>query len=261
MSTLLEQALQGRPLDLDIIDMHAHIGRYSFSIPDLSPESIVRVMDRMGVRRLVCSPMRVMTQYTEEGNALVLDAMKAHPERILGYVAVRPLDADKVRTSVLKWLDAGFTGIKLHSNNGFPYSDAAYTPAYEIANERCLPVLFHTWGEPEMLDLMRELSAKYPDASLLLAHAGTCNEEGYISIARDCPNVYLDPTLSISPRGLIQRLVEGAGADRIVWGSDACFLSMAQQLGKVVAARIPEEDKKKILRDNAERILARVKTA
>jgi len=259
MSTLLEQALQGRPLDLDAIDMHGHIGRYQFAIPDLSPGSIVRVMDRMGVRRIFCSAMRVMTRYTEEGNALVLDAMKAHPERILGYVAVYPFDADTVRTSVLKWLGAGFSGIKLHNNNGFPYSDPAYTPAYEIANERHLPVLFHTWGEPELLDVMRKLSHKYPEASLLLAHAGTCNEEGYISIARDCPNVYLDPTLSISPRGLVQRLVEGAGSERILWGSDACFLSMAQQLGKVVAARIPEEDKKMILRDNAERILARVK--
>jgi len=37
----------------------------------------------------------------------------------------------------------------------------------------------------------------------------------------------------------LARLVDGVGADRVVWGSDAIFLSITQQLGKVIGSCLP----------------------
>jgi predicted TIM-barrel fold metal-dependent hydrolase len=122
-----------------------------------------------------------------------------------------------------------------------------------------MPVLLHTWGIESQLAAVRAVAARYPDASYLAAHAGSANEAAYIRLAAEMPNIYLDPTLSAAPRGLIERLVAGAGADKVVWGSDCCFLSMTQQLGKVLGARISDDDKKKILADNAVQILARIR--
>jgi predicted TIM-barrel fold metal-dependent hydrolase len=54
-------------------------------------------------------------------------------------------------------------------------------------------------------------------------------------------------------------MVASAGADRVVWGSDAAFLSMTQQIGRVLAADIPDPDKVKILSTNARGLLERVR--
>ena len=43
--------------------------------------------------------------------------------------------------------------------------------------------------------------------------------------------------------------------DRIVWGSDAMFMDGSQQIGRVLFAQIPPEDKEKILGLNARRAL------
>ena len=58
-----------------------------------------------------------------------------------------------------------------------------------------------------------------------------------------------------SPRGVVRRLVDAVGAERITWGSDMVFFNIAHQLGKVLGADLSAEDQKKILGGNARRIL------
>jgi len=256
METLLARARQGEPLtDFPIIDLHGHLGRYNFAIPDLSAGSVVRVMDRVGVASVACSHMQTMGYRACWGNDEVLAAMRAHPGRILGYISLWPASEDAVRREVETRVAQGFIGIKLHNNNGFPYADPAYAPAYAIAHELHLPLLFHTWGDEPSLRDIRAIAARHPHAPCLLAHAGVSAEETYLALAHDLPNIYLDTALSQTPNGLIERLVAGAGADRVTFGSDIYFLSLPHQLGKILGARITDEEKRLILRENARRIL------
>ena len=258
MSTLLERGRAGECLsDLNIVDLHGHLGLYSFAYPDPAPPSIVKVMDRIGVAKVVCSHARTMSADTEWGNQETLKFMRAFPGRVLGYVILWPADAQTVRAATERWLDQGFTGIKLHNSTGFAYTESAYAPALEIANQRRLPVLLHTWGEESVFRQVDQLAGQYPEASFLLAHSGCCNEAGYIHAARLHGNVYLDLCLSLCPRGLVKRLADAVGADKIVWGSDCNFFAMTKQLGKVLGAEIPDSDKIKILATNAQRILGR----
>jgi predicted TIM-barrel fold metal-dependent hydrolase len=260
MKSLLDRARDGESLaDLDIVDLHGHLGTVGFAIPDSSAAALVEVMDAVGVAQIACSTMSAWSPAAAAGNDEVLAAMRDFPGRILGYVAVWPADAAAVREEVEKRLAQGFTGIKLHNANGFEYDDPAYEPAFAIAHERRLPVLLHTWGEEKTFRAVRPLAEKYPDAALILAHAGAADEAGYAQIARDCPGVWLDPTLSAAPRGLFARFAEAVGADRIVWGSDAIFLSLTQQVGRVLGAKLADEDKQKILSGNARRILGRIR--
>lgn len=53
--------------------------------------------------------------------------------------------------------------------------------------------------------------------------------------------------------------MDSVSADRIIWGSDVCFLNQAQQIGWVMGARIPENDKRKILSANALHVLSRIR--
>jgi hypothetical protein len=123
-----------------------------------------------------------------------------------------------------------------------------------------LPVLLHTWGGAnDKLREVRELAERYRRAPLILAHAGAAgSEQTFISLAREVPNVYLDLALSVAPRGIVERLVRGAGAERVTYGSDCCFLSLTHQIGKVLGAHVTEAEKLLVLGGNARRILGAV---
>lgn len=262
MMSLLERARRGEPLaDLDIVDMHGHLGRPRFAVADLSPQSLVSAMDRIGVRTILCSHMHCLCAGASVANEEVLAATRAYPGRILGYVRLWPTGPEEVRAETEKYLGQGFVGVKLHNVNGFPYTEPAYVPALEMANERRMPVLLHTWGREEELQQAAVLAEQYPDVSLVLAHSGAAGKAAeYCRLARDHQNVYLDLCLSLTPRDLVVRLVEGAGIERIVWGSDALFLNQAQQIGKVLGAHLSDEQKRAILSANARRILKRIQS-
>ena len=256
MSTLLEAGRAGRPItDFEIIDMHGHIGRIGFTLPDLSLDGLVRQMDRVGVKSVVVSHMHCMSPNISHGNQEVLAAMRDFPGRLLGYISLWPYAEMTQETA--RCIEQGFTGIKVHNCNGFPINHPGYDGSYALANEHRLPILFHTWGGAEEFAQIRDISARFPETSLLLAHSGCTNEEGYLQIARDCPNVYLDTAFSRSPRGLFECLVHGAGAEKVIWGSDVYFYTQSSQIGKVLGAQITEEEKRIVLSTNALYILAR----
>ena len=259
MKTLLERARAGEPLDdLGILDLHGHFGRYAHGVPDLTAAGLVRVMDRLGVRSLLVSHMQCTSVHARRGNDEVLEAMRAFPERILGYVVVSPAEGDPA-AEVERCLANGFTGLKLHSSSGFAYTDPVFAGAFAIANERRLPVLLHAWDAAADFAAVRELAGKYPGASFLFAHSGAGGGEAEcIRLAGEVPNVYLDLAYSLGPRGLVERFVAGGVVDKVVYGSDCYFFSMTHQIGQVLGAQISDEAKRKILSLNARRILARV---
>lgn len=259
MSSLLDRGRNGETLDdVTIIDVHGHLGIISFDIPDISVESAIRVMDRLGVDKTIHSSMACMTADTERGNEKLFEAIQAYPDRILGYASFWPETAESVKTSAERWIEKGFVGFKMHNSNGFKYDDERYGLAYAIANERKLPVLFHTWGNSSSeIDRICELAQKYPDAALLLAHSGAEDEAPNVSAAREHENIYLDLAMSKSRYGRIERFVEQVGVEKVLFGSDVYFLNQAQQLGRVLGAQISDDDKKKILGGNAAAILAR----
>ena len=260
MTPLLDMGRSGRPITgLEIIDMHGHLGPYFFAIPDLDPASVVAAMDRIGVASTVVSHMRCMSPDVTWGNDEVLSAMRRFPGRILGYAALWPFSPDAVHREVATRLEQGFVGIKIHNATGFPYTHAAYAPAYALAHKHCLPVLFHTWGQEPVFNELSRIASDYPDLHVILAHSGASNMEGYVRMAREHAHVHLDLSFSVSPRGLIERLVAGVGAHKILWGSDVLFFGQSQQLGRVLGARITEVEKRQILSGNARSILAGIR--
>lgn len=258
MKPLMEYIYAGEPMPFPIIDVHGHIGRFHFGIPQHEVSEQIKQMDRLGVQEIWSSHMFCMNADSEAGNEVVLDKMNAHPARIRGYVSVFPKSRAWVKEQVQKYLALNFVGIKLHNYTGFEYDDPCYEPLYELANDGKRPILFHTWGGYEEFRSIELIAKKYNDVRLLLAHTGSCNEEGYIEIAKNYPNISLELALSKSPLGLVERLVESVGAGQVIWGSDSIFLNMAHQIGKVVGADISDADKKVLLSENALELLDRI---
>ena len=162
--------------------------------------------------------------------------------------------------------DQGFMGIKVH-----PYCDQVraddprYEPVWKFSAQRKVPVLIHTWNSRRYTDalldtcvpaLFEKIALEHPGATLLLGHSGG-EWDGLadaLRVAGKCPNVYLDTASSLLYPGLVERMVEELGAEKILYGSDVPFLSPVPQIGKIVAAAIGEKEKRMILGGNAARL-------
>jgi predicted TIM-barrel fold metal-dependent hydrolase len=250
----LVAAVWGRaPLALSgIIDMHTHYSKWiQYPIWGGLADDLVEEMDRAGVEKAVLAPQASLTPSLVCGNEHVLEAMKRHPDRLLGYACCYPVREDTGLKEIQRCMDEGMTGIKMHSAAGLAYTFEGYAPVWRYADDHGIPVLLHTWGD---LDEMDSLFETYTNVPVLLGHAGAVNPVMYVEYAKKYPHLWLELCQSRAPCGLVEYLVREVGADRILYGSDAPWMPFGHQLGRVLFAEIPEEDKRMILAGNAARV-------
>src|SRR4029078_10930813 len=93
------------------------------------------------------------------------------------------------------------------------------------------------------------VARRYPELVLVLGHAGGTPEglRASVEVAEQCPNVYLDTGTSLVYRGSIESLVEAAGAERVLFGTDAVYLADAPQVARIAGSRISDTAKRQIL--------------
>ena len=97
----------------------------------------------------------------------------------------------------------------------------------------------------------------FPHAYFVAGHSGNTPEgrAEAIAAALACPNVYLETCSTYRTPGAIEELVAGAGANRVLYGSDQPLMDPRPQIGKIITADIPEDAKRLIVGDNARRLL------
>lgn len=259
-----EKARAGKPLeDLLVIDPHTHMGPYhNFPIPG-NPwaEGMLEVMDEQGVDMAVTAPMIALEGGIREGNQIAIDASKKFPGRFGAFCTINPNFPEKEIREELEWCfqQDCFKGIKIHpGTHDTPGSDPSYLPVWEFAQQHELPILIHTWGtDPRCNPAMFEPIARdYPHARLILGHSGAtpAGIDEAIEVSKRVSNTYLDLTKSIIYHGMLEYMVEELSADRILWGTDLPFICGSGQLGRVAAARLSLDDKRKILGLNAKHL-------
>ena len=126
-------------------------------------------------------------------------------------------------------------------------------------------MLVHTWNSARNPDPLLgfsvpgrivQVAKRHPEARVILGHSGG-EYDGIleaISIARSFPHIYLDTASSRLYPGVIEEMVRGVGAEKVLYGSDMPFLNPVTQIAKVVYSNIPVSDKKNILGLNAARL-------
>ena len=250
----------------DIIDVHMHLGPYfNFHIAHHDPAGIVAEMDRLGIGQGWVSSHLAIEGDAPLGNDETAEAVRAHPGRFVGYVTVDPNYPNEVRPELERRLaQPEFKMIKLHPGLAtYPIDGPNYEPVWKMARARNCPVLTHAWtGDPYCgPGPIRRVMQQYPDVKLIFGHAlfhATFKEAA--EVASEFPSVILDLTTSNHCYGMIEHAVEKVGADRIVFGSDTPFISAAGAIGKVLYARISDEEKAKILGGNARRLFEEIRS-
>jgi predicted TIM-barrel fold metal-dependent hydrolase len=246
---LIEYGRTGRTLDFPVLDVHAHVGSFA-NVISPSLERQIGEMDRVGIRVQMVSSIEAIYGDICRGNDQAAEAAMRYPGRFFAYCQVSPCYPELIRTELERcFRNPVFKGVKVYQV-GVRYDDPLFTPAWEFARERGVPVLAHTWGgEVTGFDKVAE---RFPEVSFLAGHSGSgFAYRPYVEMARRLPNFFLDLTYSREHTNMIEHFVESVGAGQIVWGSDAPTFSISHQIGKVLYARIPDDAKRAILGGNA----------
>jgi predicted TIM-barrel fold metal-dependent hydrolase len=197
----------------------------------------------------------------ERGNAEMAQVIREHPDRFYGYRVVNPNYPKEVEAEVARFGDdGGFVGFKFHPDgHSYPITGQHYKPALEYAEEHRLIVLSHTWGESsyDSPAMLAEVAAAYPSVTFLMGHSGYGQWDAALAAAREHANVYLELTAAYEVGGLIERMVEEVGSEKVVFGTDLPWFDPHFAIGAVCFSHIAEEDRRNILRGNAERLLGR----
>lgn len=263
---LMAAVRKGEPLSGLVLDMHCHMldeglngGGGHYTMTRGGPSGIAELMQRVG-----CDGAGIMSWSgtvggdADAGNDCVIDALNALPDSCWGLATFDPTHtpADELPGKVSAFYsDPRFLGMKPYRVYGLPYDAPAYECWWEFGDRHHLYALIHRTRSD--FSEVTNLAQRYPNANWVAAHCGASYAvaDAAIAAARKAPNIYLEITLTPVTLGVIEYLVAGAGADRVIYGSDQPMRDPRQQLGWVVFSNLPVDIKERVLGLNAEGIL------
>ena len=254
-------------MSFKIIDTHMHVGPTpGRMVPDHSIASLIKLMDKLDIEKGISANESTLSMQLEKGLA---DDFKAYEEsngRIFSFFGYEPQHSDMCIDFMRKhYTDHRCVGIKIHpSYSKVRADDEGFRPVWEAAKEMNLPIMSHTWDvstyNPNQIygvaALFEKYIAEYPEVTFVFGHCGGRYNgiKQAIEIGKKYPNAHYDITGDIWLNGFIEELVDGVGADRIVYGSDWTMIEQRPMLGVVYGSNLPQLDKEKILRHTAARI-------
>lgn len=238
---------EGKPFeDVFVFDVHGHIGAHKpFSLGDYDADGVAATCRRMGVNGVVISSIPSMGSDWKWGNEEVAAACKAHPDVLYGYAVPNPYYADCDLSPYMEM--PGFCGIKIHGSfQNAEIDDPRYDHAYELADKKGVPVLFHAWMASEIQAVVN-VAKRWPNVPMILGHAGMTARAAATEAVRSCENIFCDTAISATYDNTVELLADKIGVDRIVYGSDVSFFDCIHTLGKIALTKLSDDDKEKIL--------------
>lgn len=259
-------AKAGAPLPSPVIDFHIHAfgddthgGGGAHRAYRGDAKGLKASFDRLGI-----VSAGIMSWYgpascdAVAGNRSLFQAMEQLPETYWGAPTFDPTHYDHAAMMAqIKQVYANpqMIGMKPYPRYGLWYDDPLYDPWWQFGQERNYYALLHINGHN--FKQVDNLASRYPGVRWVIAHCGSSYPfaDSAIEQANKHANVYLEITYTSVCAGIIEYLVAGAGADRVLYGSDAAMRDPRQQLGWVVYSDLDVTAKQKILFDNALRVL------
>jgi predicted TIM-barrel fold metal-dependent hydrolase len=263
---LMTSVRQGRPLPVPVVDMHMHMlheglngtGNH-YHMENGGPKGIFDRMKKIGcIGGGFMSWNGVVSGDFVGGNKLVKDTLNVSPRGFWGLATFSPTYYPQQELAAMisqVYSDKRIIGMKPYPLYGVEYHHPSYTIWWEYGAKNDLYALLH----PSRTDLLEieTLAQRYPNVRWVSAHAGGsyAMADMVISAMKKYNNIFAEITLTPVPMGIIEYMVERVGDDRIVYGSDLPMRDPRQQLGWVVFSKLPLATKKKILGENARRVV------
>ncbi len=253
-----EAALRAElPAGADIFDAHTHLGDDIDGMAGRYDE-LLAIMDRYGVSRcnVFCLDEPDRHPGFRAGNDRTLEAAGRSNGRLIPYARLDLTEAPIEEAE--RCLDRGARGIKLHPRaQKFMLDDDRLSPVFAIAAERRVPILIHGGrGLPPIADNLARLVDTYPDAQLIIAHAGIADLSGLAGHFAGKAGVFFDTSVW-SPVDLLS-FFHLVPPEQILYASDYPYgmqpQSLLISLRSARSAGLGEEQIVELLAGNANRI-------
>lgn len=250
-----------------IIDADVHISPHLEGGRGIGMEELLRRMDKAGVDKALTWLQPPYTREVDESNEYVYQAMKQHPERILGFGWADPnLGVEQAKDTVKRCIyEYSLYGVKLNgAQNSFYIDDPVLSiPVIEEIAKTDRLLAFHVGAD----DYQRthpfrvgKIARQFPQLQILMVHMGGVAyadvTNAAIEIAQAHPNLTL---IGSAVRSLpILKAIKTLGSSRVCFGSDTPFEFMHVALAKYNAlldGAVSDEDKYNVMAGNMIRLL------
>lgn len=243
-----------------IIDCHMHLKHGDAARTEWSADSIIEIMDQVGIGRAIVFAMSTTTIRSIE---MARSAVEKYPKRLIPFLYALP----SYERPVLKEIEdaisqRGFCGIKMHAGE-CTLVEYIVDPLMRMASSFAIPCLIDFAGNASAA---RRLAKSFPEVPMWLAHMGRYMStdaqmvDQFISIAADHENVSLDLS-GVALFNKVEEAISRVGAKRLVWGTDGPFKNpdvvtyARTELDKILTLKISDADKELILGGNVVRAL------
>jgi len=239
-----------------IVDIHTHWGKWGYPNPEHSAAEMVATLRARGIGRAVASAGPAIVYDFREGNRAMADAIAPYPE-ILGYVVVNANYVEDSLAELKRYADnRKFVGAKMHplysrQKVSSPNSQRVVRAISELG----WPLLVHTFSSAvESPWNLLPVAKANPGMKIIMGHMGGDTWCEGIQVAKECPNLYLEPCTTWADADKIRIAVDEIGAERLLFGSDYSLFDPAHSLGMIEDADLSAEERELILHVNAERL-------
>ncbi len=276
-----------------IIDFHTHVfppqvkknrGRYVDSDPCFAilysdskarlatADELISSMDKEGIDVSVIANIGWTTHdLCVETNDYILEMITRYPRRLVGFCAIQPNSYDAAVAELERCARAGARGVgELRPDTQlFDFSDETLmTPLVEVMTRYKMMLLTHA-SEPVghsypgkgsiTPDMLYPLITRFPRLTIICAHwgGGLPFYAMMPEVKQAMSNVFFDTAASpllYTPQ-VYQQVVQMAGADRVLFGSDYPLLAPGRLIKEIDSLNFPQETRDLIFAGNARRLL------
>lgn len=241
-----------------IIDAYNHVWKANPQAPEvfmhqaLTPERFVEEMDRHGIDRAIICPLG-----QDIDNDYIAESVARFPDRLIGFMEANPRDPQATQIIRRYAREHGFKGLKLHPTMmGHPVSShPLMDPIFQACDEEGLIVYGHCMHDMWVTPLQyEEMARTFPNVPLILGHMGVLWSVAEAAmVAKRNPNVFLET--SVVPQRSLRIGIQGAGAEKVVMGTDWPANDFDIQLEMVRRATDSQEDFEQVAGGNLARLL------
>ena len=231
-------------------------------------ENVIAQMDETGVEKGLLYAPDMGTWGVRVPAEAVIQAVEKYPERLVpGAVGVNPHKGMKAVRELEGYVrEYGFKSLHLFPHwLERPANDAIYYPFYAKCVELDIPVFIQirmpsqdflrSHGRPQYIE---DVAVYFPELRIVGLHLGWPWIEEFMGLLIKHPNLFMTtsgyPTSEWEPR--FTRFVNSLGQDKIIFGSSTPMVKggIKEALAGIEAQSLDESVKRKILRENAEKV-------
>ncbi len=259
-----------------ILDAHCHIyptkiahkaaeatGKFydTVSLMDGTVETLLKEGEKVGFTHFLVQSVATSPQQVSSINHFIADSVNTSGGKLTGFGTLHP-DSEDIAADFNELMQLGLKGVKLHPDiQGFKMDDYRMLKIYELCEKHGLPVLVHCgdsrydYSNPNRI---KPILDTYTDLTFIGAHFGGYSVwEDAVKTLAGYEKFMVDTSstlFAVSPE-TARRFIDAYGEDRVMFGTDYPMWRLDGELEKFMKVPLTDEQRKKILYDNAARLL------